>query len=771
MKKLLCLFMALGIMLIPFQSVWAEGKIRLVAGAIYAKNGNTLTITNPTMYTGILVQYGKDYKEILTIDFIDGTTTAWFSKNFTKPDNWFNTISQAKAFITGDFSELAKLKNWGTVGNVVAQTGAVFRLDLDKLDELQANSTTVALSQYAYSADYYIGGEVSLIVDAAKILLSLVPSDKLKTAKKDLRVKVLKYVFENQAIVANIRGLLKENKVSDAVIEGMLQMSRAIFAVSKDLFISEKAVENAQQTIISELEREFGIKVVESAVKGITLVGATLERLQKIAEGIDAVTIPLNYYLFDDFKRHHWSRITFKTEADVLESRKMETLATGTNWTWHSPERGRVFEYRLTSDHYQSSHGETCRQYDFDIYFTKEGSKETIRDLVACRHADGTWIGEQALLAVKPPCEFELPSTPAIDVTVQGNHVKASWIPAPTAEGYKLYYAPESFNEGNLSHIAFVDVGNQTVIEAALESGTQLYVAVQAYNCAGTSHLGHVVLVKTQAQSPATPGEVFRDTLTDGSLGPEMVWLPAGTFRMGDLQGDGWSDEQPVHEVSVSRFAMGKYEVTNAEFVRFLNAVNRRGSESEPWFETKAEDSSSHITGSIGHFQVEAGYENHPVADVSWYGAVAYAEWLTQQTGHQYRLPTEAEWEYAARAGTETSYWWGNKIGYNRANCDGCGSKWDDKQTAPVGSFPANPFGLHDTVGNLWEWTCSGYESRYNGKEQVCLDKESASDGSHFVLRGGSWNGGTRDARAAERKGRSRSMCYGDCGARLVRIP
>ncbi len=198
---------------------------------------------------------------------------------------------------------------------------------------------------------------------------------------------------------------------------------------------------------------------------------------------------------------------------------------------------------------------------------------------------------------------------------------------------------------------------------------------------------------------------VFSDQLKDGSFGPEMVRIPAGSFRMGDIQGGGDGDEKPVHRVSVNKFAMGKYELTNAEFVTFLNAVKRRGNDNEPWFETKAEDSDSHITGSVGNFKVETSYDDHPIIEVSWYGATAYAKWLSDQTGETYRLPTEAEWEYAARAGTETKYWWGNDIGKNKANCNSsCGDNFNN--TSPVGSFNANKFGLYDTSGNVWEWTC-----------------------------------------------------------------
>ncbi len=216
--------------------------------------------------------------------------------------------------------------------------------------------------------------------------------------------------------------------------------------------------------------------------------------------------------------------------------------------------------------------------------------------------------------------------------------------------------------------------------------------------------------------------KVFQDRLKDGSLGPEMVKIPAGRFRMGGT----YSDEKPIHEVSVSAFAMGKYEVTFAEYDKFAEVTGREKPDDEGW-----------------------GRGNRPVINVSWYDANAYADWLSEQTGKQYRLPTEAEWEYAARAGTETKYWWGNEIGTNRANCDGCGSRWDDKQTAPVGSFAPNPFGLYDTVGNVWEWTCSEYESRYSGQEQHCAI--NVNENNRLSLRGGSWGIVTTGVRSANR--------------------
>jgi len=260
-------------------------------------------------------------------------------------------------------------------------------------------------------------------------------------------------------------------------------------------------------------------------------------------------------------------------------------------------------------------------------------------------------------------------------------------------------------------------------------------------------------------------GKVFRDRLRSGSLGPKMVVIPAGSFRMGDIQGGGNSDEKPVHRVSVRKFAMGKFEVTNAQFVKFLNAIKRRGNDSKPWFETKAEDSYSHITGSVGNFQVERAYENHPVIEVSWYGATAYTKWLSNQTGKKYHLPTEAEWEYAARAGTETKYWWGNDIGTNKANCSNysCGDSFE--YTSPVGSFSANKFGLYDTSGNVWEWTCSEFTYKYNNDEKQCVTTASS-----FVLRGGSWDNGPRYVRSAHRSRNTPTNRNGLYGFRLVML-
>jgi len=247
----------------------------------------------------------------------------------------------------------------------------------------------------------------------------------------------------------------------------------------------------------------------------------------------------------------------------------------------------------------------------------------------------------------------------------------------------------------------------------------------------------------SEARNPKPQSKIFQDRLKDGSLAPKMVVIPAGSFRMGDIQGGGASDEKAVHTVTVKAFAMSQTEVTFEEYDKYCEATGRKKPNDEGW-----------------------GRGNRPVINVSWNDAVAYTEWLSGQTGAEYRLPSEAEWEYAARSGSETKYWWGNDIGKNKANCYGdyCGDSY--KYASPVGTFEANPFGLYDTVGNVWEWTCSVYESYGNGEEQRCADKNS---NKNRVLRGGSWDGVPVFTRSANRDYVSPDVTNLSVGFRLLR--
>ena len=230
--------------------------------------------------------------------------------------------------------------------------------------------------------------------------------------------------------------------------------------------------------------------------------------------------------------------------------------------------------------------------------------------------------------------------------------------------------------------------------------------------------------------------------------GPKMVVIPTGRFRMGCVLGGACDDdEKPVQEVKVGSFALSKYEVTFEEYDRFTDATGRqRVSDDKDW-----------------------GRERRPVINVSWDDAVAYTQWLSFKTGKGYRLPSEAEWEYAARAGMETVYSWGDKIGHNRANCNSCGSQWGGKETAPVGSFSANSWGLHDMHGNVREWVQDCWKDNYKEPPVDGYARESKDCGQH-VVRGGSWSSNQSDLRSANRDTLNSVKRDSLTGFRVVRV-
>ena len=206
---------------------------------------------------------------------------------------------------------------------------------------------------------------------------------------------------------------------------------------------------------------------------------------------------------------------------------------------------------------------------------------------------------------------------------------------------------------------------------------------------------------------------------------PEMVLVKGGCYQMGSPASErDRSSNEKQHRVCLQDVYAGVYEVTFAQYDVFAKAVGRDLPDDEGW-----------------------GRGDRPVINVSWHDATAYAKWLSEHTGKSYRLPTEAEWEYAARGGSSSAYWWGDEIGRNRANCWSCGSRLDARKTAPVGSFAANGYGLFDTAGNAREWTCSAYAATYDGSEVKCEKGQSA----RRALRGGGWFFGPARARSASR--------------------
>lgn len=242
------------------------------------------------------------------------------------------------------------------------------------------------------------------------------------------------------------------------------------------------------------------------------------------------------------------------------------------------------------------------------------------------------------------------------------------------------------------------------------------------------------------------PGSVFRH----GPDFPELVVVPAGRFLMGSPSGeDGrYTDEEPQHEVTIARpFAVGRYPVTFSEWDAFVAAGGTRHKPNdEGW-----------------------GRGRQPVIHVSWKDAQAYLAWLRDQTGQPYRLLSEAEWEYAARAGKKTRYPWGNEPGKNKANFDGSGSQWSKQQTSPVGNFAANAFGLYDMIGNVWEWVQDTWHDNYQGAPDDGRAWEK-SKGSR-VVRGGSWILDSGDCRAACRSWNSPVVRNDGLGFRVCCAP
>ncbi len=271
----------------------------------------------------------------------------------------------------------------------------------------------------------------------------------------------------------------------------------------------------------------------------------------------------------------------------------------------------------------------------------------------------------------------------------------------------------------------------------------------------------------TIAQAPLGFSISVGDTFTDCSDCPEFVVIPAGRFTMGSSssKSDHIGNEGPQRLVEIPRkFAVGKYEVTKRQYRQFVEETGRLpGTNCYADFDedgafTQTEEANWQNPGFIQT-------ENHPVVCVNWYDAQSYAQWLSKKTGKQYRLPSEAEFEYVNRAGSNSSYFWGNDINQGCEYANGVGSSsgaefstWlastcedGHLNTAPVGSYKGNRFGLHDTSGNVMEWVEDWFEPDYS---------HAPSDGSNFttcnscsgrVVRGGSWSFKQRYLRTAHR--------------------
>jgi formylglycine-generating enzyme required for sulfatase activity len=299
-----------------------------------------------------------------------------------------------------------------------------------------------------------------------------------------------------------------------------------------------------------------------------------------------------------------------------------------------------------------------------------------------------------------------------------------------------------------LIYVLFVGiiVGLLAVInEAYVKEVVNWYWAMRPYRLANFDDY----VLKPEEERALKPKQAFREC---AKYCPEMIVVPAGGFLMGSLpsteKGHKYN-EFPRHAVTiVKRFAVSRFAVT---FADWDVCVSVGGCPQE----------------GLAH-DIGWGRGTRPVIHVSWDDAHAYVAWLSKMTGKVYRLLSEAEWEYAARAGSTTAYFWGDEIGKNHANCRGCGSQWDIPQTSPVESFKPNDFGLHDMAGNVWQWVQDCYHDNYSG---------APADGSAWisgdcwvrVVRGGSWSDIPEFLRSAGRYGKSTDIRDYNLGFRVGR--
>jgi formylglycine-generating enzyme required for sulfatase activity len=201
----------------------------------------------------------------------------------------------------------------------------------------------------------------------------------------------------------------------------------------------------------------------------------------------------------------------------------------------------------------------------------------------------------------------------------------------------------------------------------------------------------------------------YKESIT----GMEFAFIKGGAYMMGDIYG---SDKyaKPTHKVSIKDFYLGKQEVTFDQYDQFCEDTKREKPDDQGW-----------------------GRGNRPVINVTWKDAVAFVAWLNKKSVRTFRLPSESEWEYAARAGRSTRFWWGNKPGVGLANCSNC-VKEKPSSTTPVGSFSSNPLGLYDMNGNVYEFVADDWHENYNGAP---ADGSAWLDGDtkNRVSRGGCW--------------------------------
>jgi formylglycine-generating enzyme required for sulfatase activity len=277
--------------------------------------------------------------------------------------------------------------------------------------------------------------------------------------------------------------------------------------------------------------------------------------------------------------------------------------------------------------------------------------------------------------------------------------------------------------------------------QSYIKERTNWFVTMRPYRVANIDPY----VLKREAERALKPQATFRECAKDC---PEMLVIPPGDFMMGspETEPDREAVEGPQHKVTIADpIAVSKFDVTFADW-----------------------DACVSVGGCVAVSDSGYGRGTRPVVNVTWDDAQQYVAWLSKMTGRSYRLLTEAEWEYAARAGTTTAYYLGDEIGKGNADCDGCGSEWDNHETAPVGSFKPNAFGLYDMAGNAFQWVEDCYHVSY---DQAPVDGSAWTSGdcSRRVVRGGSWGDKPQYLRSAYRWGITTVYRYDGLGFRIAR--
>lgn len=345
----------------------------------------------------------------------------------------------------------------------------------------------------------------------------------------------------------------------------------------------------------------------------------------------------------------------------------------------------------------------------------------------------------------------------------------------PDTGGYFTHFLLRGLEgEANANNDAFITVEELfSFVQSGVRSFSQGKQVPQINDPIGYDPAMPVMVIPSKLR----PGDIVHYPSGFWYLAGEMVYVEGGTFPMGDNFKEGDSDEQPVHLVAVPAFYISRHEVSNEQFCIFLNEMDNQAEEGAEWLEI--ESSYCQIEKNDGLYRPKSGYTNHPVVEVSWYGAAAYCRWLSEKTGKTFRLPTEAEWEYAARER-------GRKVrfGNGRDIADPAEINFDGRErfqkpysvageyrgeTVPVNALAANVLGLRHVSGNVWEWCQDAWHDNYAGAPADGSAWLSGGDPAYRVVRGGAWLDDPNLCRVANRSRYEAPGRGSNIGFRLAR--